>query len=90
MTDSLEEGESHATADDECVDLFKQVVDDTELVVKLSAAQHCNERTIRVFERPPMTESSLPDQIAADSTGTGNFVHALGGSVHGVRSRMRR
>ena len=51
VAQGLQEGVSHAAADDEGVDLFQQVVDDADLIGNLSAAEDCNERTLRVLER---------------------------------------
>ena len=43
-----EEGEAHAAADEQAVDLVEQVVDDAELVGDLRAAEHDHVRALRV------------------------------------------
>src|SRR5688572_22757279 len=44
----LEEGEAHASADDERVDDLQQRLDDAQLVADLRAAEDGHERTLRL------------------------------------------
>lgn len=50
VVEDLLEGESHATADDEGVNLVKQVVDELDLVRDLGTAQNGKERSLRGLE----------------------------------------
>ena len=80
----LEEGVGHRAADQQRVDLGDQVLDDLELVGDLGAAEHGDERTLRMLEHP----AEILDLLAHQQAGC-RFLHvthdALGRGVRAVR-----
>ena len=77
------EGIGHATADDERVDLLKQVIDDVQLVGNLCAAENRDKRTLRIGKGLAHDGDFLLHQIAADG---GQVICNTGrGGVRAVR-----
>ena len=81
----LEEREAHAAADEDAVDLVEQGLDDAELVADLGAAEHGDERPLRVVEEAAEDLDLLGQEAAgggrerlrrADDAGVG----AVGGA----------
>ena len=83
----LHEGVSHAAADDDGVSLVEEVVDDSDLVADLSAAEDSHEGTLGIIEGLAHDLQLLGDQQTGDC---GEMVsNACGGSVsavHGAES----
>lgn len=66
----LDEGVSHATADDERVALVEKIVDDVELVGNFCAAQNRNEGTDGIFDCVAKELEFLLNQETADRNGS--------------------
>ena len=64
VTACLVEGISHSAADDEGVNLLNEVVDDTDLVGDLCAAENCDERAFRIAKRVTHYGDFLLDEVA--------------------------
>ena len=68
----LLEGVAHAAADEQHVNLVKQVLDNADLVGNLRAAQNGEEGALGVLQSAsPMTLSSLPNQETGYDSGSG-------------------
>src|SRR5947208_1436515 len=82
---SFEECVSHATADDENIDLIQQITDDTDFVTDLGAAQDCNERVLGMMQ----DFAEILEFFFHEKTGSGllnKFRDANRGSVGAMRS----
>ena len=84
----LEEGEGHAAADDQGVDLLEQVLDDVQLVRDLRAAQDGDERTVGVLQRLAHDGKLLADEVAGHARAE-ELRDALGGAVRAMAGAER-
>ena len=66
MTLSREEGICHTAADDECINLLEEVVDNADLVGNLCAAENGNERTSGICESLTHYGDLLLDEVSAN------------------------
>ena len=79
----LQEGESHAAADDQGIALLKQIGDYIQLIRNLCAAQDGNEGSYRVLNRIAQEVDFLLHQVA-DNSGINQLCHANVGAVRSV------
>jgi len=83
---SLDEGEGHAAADDEFVDLREQAVDDADLVRNFRSAEDRDERSFRIIESLAQVLDLLLDEEACHAgKGMGHALCRGMGSVGGAK-----
>ena len=85
---SLLEGVSHTAADDECVNLVEEALNDRELIGDLSAAENSDERTDRILD----SVAEELDFLLKEETGDGGLqiIGDDGGRSVGAVSRTER
>lgn len=83
---SLLEGESHTTSDDQAVDLGKKVVNQLDLVGNLGATQDSEERTLGVLQSLGEVLEFLLDEETSSLLGQVNTDHGAVGTVGSAES----